>query len=641
MLDFDKNEVFEGFEGEFKKKKRVRRSMGNFPVWGMLLILLAVAGAVYGYFQGAFTPKTAVVSKPITATISTETSALTPDALKSTLDANPVTASDPSSEAIPTALIQPTAKPNLIQWIALLFNPEKNPDDTPKPTVTPRPKPEKLNFFQTILYALNPDWLRGSTATLIPVKSATPQPPASTALPEETVPAEPTTTTLEPVETATLPAPGMDTLAIPVTRQSPAETQFVSETAATMQQPSTKEAAQELTATFPATVIPVVISTQKAAVTPIALSDQTRTVPSVAGTMISGANVLSSPEKTTTITPLVMSTALRKDVTSIELATESPILTSLAATQKEPATSTETEVARVAETATSAVTDPTSTQAPSPTPEPTRSPNFFQRFIDSLFPRRTPVPTVTATATVTPSLTAEPSATQTEEVFSPLKSQLESTLIVSMPTVTFQILTDRASPTIIPDSISESKMVPSMIETGFIPRRDETAAPVVKTTSTLEQIAVQSIHIQTSVAQDAIAGTSTQTSQLPVLTGAMQNQTVAVLVPTQATVVTLEQKQSDLFDEPLFFEEDTPVPGSPATAAPTFASTLSDRMSNNLASLPSNTAVPLKNTDSPVYQPTRLPDTGFADQWNIPMMILVVMVLLALILTVRLLRNKR
>jgi hypothetical protein len=64
-------------------------------------------------------------------------------------------------------------------------------------------------------------------------------------------------------------------------------------------------------------------------------------------------------------------------------------------------------------------------------------------------------------------------------------------------------------------------------------------------------------------------------------------------------------------------------------------------MSNNLASLPSNTAVPLKNTDSPVYQPTRLPDTGFADQWNIPMMILVVMVLLALILTVRLLRNKR
>jgi hypothetical protein len=639
MLDFDKNEVFEGFEGEFKKKKRVRRSMGNFPAWGMLLILLAVAGALYGYFQGAFTPKTAVVSKAVTVTISTETSALTPDALKSTLDANPVTASDPSSEAIQTALIQPTAKPNLIQRIALLFNPEKNSDDTPKLTATPRPKPEKLNFFQTILYALNPDWLRGSTATLIPVKSATPQPPAFTALPEETVPAESTTTTLKLEETATLPAPGMDTLAIPVTRQSPAETQFVSETAATMQQPSTTEAAQELTATFPATVIPVVISTQKAAVTAIALPDQTRTVPAVAGTMISGANVLSSPEKITTITPLVMSTALRKDVTSIEPATELPILTSMTATKKEPATST--EVARVIETATSAATEPTSTQAPSPTPEPTRSPNFFQRFIDSLFPRRTPVPTVTATATITPTPTVAPSATRTEEVFSSLESQLESTLIVSMPTVTFQILTDRASPTTISGSTSEPKMVPSMIETGFVPRRDETAAPVVKTTSTLEQIAVQSIHIQTSVAQDAIAGISTQTSQLPVLTGAMQNQTVAVLVPTQATVVTLEQKQSDLFDEPLFFEEDTPVPGSPATVAPTVASTLSDHMSNNLAPLLSNTAVPLKNTDSPVYQPTRLPDTGFADQWNIPMMILVVMVLLALILTVRLLRNKR
>ncbi|HQP46934.1 MAG TPA: LPXTG cell wall anchor domain-containing protein, partial [Flexilinea sp.] len=45
-------------------------------------------------------------------------------------------------------------------------------------------------------------------------------------------------------------------------------------------------------------------------------------------------------------------------------------------------------------------------------------------------------------------------------------------------------------------------------------------------------------------------------------------------------------------------------------------------------------------TEVAVTQSTALPKTGVADKWNIPMMILVVMVLLALILSVRLLRNK-
>ncbi len=708
MLDFDKNEVFEGFEGEFKKK-RVRRSMGNFPTWGLLLILLAVAGAVYGYFQGAFTPDTSIVSQTITVTakVSTELPVVTPSVVNSTLAVEPVTIAEPASESVlleevpdisldPTAQVLPTPKPNLIRQIVLLFNPEKNPDVTPEPTATPRPQPEKLNFFQTILYTLNPDWLRGATATLIPIKSATPQPPASIALSEGTDPAESTL------------------------------------------QPSATETAGESIATFPATVIPAVISTQKATATAIALPGQTRTVTAaVAGTMISGFNIPGNSEKTATVTPLVLSTALRVATTSIEPAAETPVLTlpvatrtlsvtatavagvietaavpaNTSATVTAPATLTlpvETSIVAVTRTAAGAVpvqsspaastivpvivvnepaatemaaasatlipgatmttvpsatTEPTATQAPSPTPEPTRSPGFFQRFVDSLFPRRTPVPTATATATmtaeptVTPSHTAIPGATLTEEGaasqgFIPTAdsqpeiqrntaaqippTESSSSSFVSAPATAFQVLTGKASATVIPSPTEELKTVSSATGTGFVPRRDETAAPVIKATSTAgfmllstAQIAVQPTNSETSVEQGVIAAVPTQTSQLPALT------------TSQMAEATLEQKQSDLFDEPLFFEEDTPVAGAPATAAPTVTGTHSAGTSDNLYPIPTNNVVPLKNTDAPVYQPTRLPDTGFADQWNIPMMILVVMVLLALILTVRLLRNKR
>lgn len=711
MLDFDKNEVFEGFEGEFKKKKRGRRSMDNFPAWGLLLILLVVAGAVYGYFQGAFTPDTSIISQTITVTakVSTKLPAVTPSVLNSTLAAEPVTIAEPASESVlteevsdiplgPTAPALPAPKPNLIQQIVLLFNPEKNPDVTPKPTATPRLQPEKLNFFQTILYALNPDWLRGATATLIPVKSATPQPPAPTVLSEETDPAA---------------------LAL---------------------QPSLTERTRESIATFPATVIPLVVSTQKATTTAIVLPGQTRTVTAaVAGTVISGFNLPGNSEKTATVTPLVLSTALRVTATSMDPAAESPVFTlpvaartlsatattvsraietaivpaGTSATVAAPATLTlpvETSVVAVTRTAAgtvpvqsstaastivpvivvnepvatemaaasatllpgatmtavpSATIEPTATQAPSPTPEPTRSPGFFQRFVDSLFPRRTPVPTATATATMTaeptgtPSHTAIPGAPLTEggtgsQEFTPTAEiqpeiqrstatqiqPTESSSFVSTPTIAFQVLTGKASATTILSSTEELKMVPSATGTGFVPRRDETASPVVKATSTAgftllstAQIAVQPSNSETSVEQGAIAAVPTQTSQSPAPTN-------FVMIPTisQTAEKTLEQKQSDLFDEPLFFEEDTPVAPAPATAT---TSTFSAGTSENLYPVPTNTVVPLKNTDAPVYQPTRLPDTGFADQWNIPMMILVVMVLLAMILTVRLLRNKR
>lgn len=705
MLDFDKNEVFEGFEGEFKKKKRVRRSMGNFPSWGLLLILLAVAGAVYGYFRGAFTPDTSIASQTITVTakVSTKLPAATPSVVNSTLTAEPATIVEPTSESVlpeevsgirldPTAPVLPTSKPNLIQQIVLLFNPEKDPDVTPKPTATPRPQPEKLNFFQSILHALNPDWLRGATATLIPVKSATPQLPAPTALSEETDPPAPT------------PQPGVT------------------------------ETARESIATFPATVIPAVVSTQKATATAIVLPGLTRTVTAAAaGTVISGFNLPGNSEKTVTVTPLVLSTALRMAATSMEPTPESPVLTlpvaartlpaaaatvamvietaivpadtsatvtapaalTLPATdtgtgtvQSSPAASTivpvivvneptATEMAAASATALpsatmtavpSATTEPTATQAPSPTPEPTRSPGFFQRFIDSLFPRRTPVPTATATATmtaeptVTPSQTALPGATLTEagtasQSFTPTadsqpESQrntatqilpTESSSVVSAPVTAFQVLNGKASATVIPSPTGELEMVPSATGTAFVPRRDETAAPVVKATSTADftllstaQITEQPSNSKTSVVQDVTAAIPTQTSQSLTPTNFGMIPTIAPMAEA-----TLEQKQSDLFDEPLFFEEDTPVAGAPATAAPTVTSTHSAGTRDNLSPVPTNNAVPLKSTDAPVYQPTRLPDTGFADQWNIPMMILVVMVLLALILTVRLLRNKR
>ncbi|HPG19611.1 MAG TPA: hypothetical protein PLG58_03380, partial [Flexilinea sp.] len=56
MLDFDDKELLEGFEEEFKKKKRNKRSGNRFPSWIIIAIIL-VAGVFFFLYKKPDTVK--------------------------------------------------------------------------------------------------------------------------------------------------------------------------------------------------------------------------------------------------------------------------------------------------------------------------------------------------------------------------------------------------------------------------------------------------------------------------------------------------------------------------------------------------------------------------------------------------------
>lgn len=722
MLDFDKNEVFEGFEGEFAKKKRVRRSGGNFPAWGFLIALLALAGVVFGIQRGLFSSKTTAPTESaspssITLTV-TETKTTAAPGIKtqstrsaSTSDILPTVPESTSSvreplleTPLPDERLQPTPKPNFFQQVLIFLGPKQKSsatpsDSMPAPTTTVPPESEKQGFFQSIQHALNLGWFRSATATLIPVKTDTAAP---TGLPSGTTEASgeltaaaPANLALEETVTAVSTA---GTLAVPVTQQilTQTGTPFPPETAppGAFETPA---AAMSETA-FPATFVPILVSTRN--LSPTAQLFTATDVPQYAtavGTLINSVNtsvltetapasglsiplnaaisvtttvepglnnktptsaaasleqtaipVIESPASTVQVpvaasaVPMILKTATEISVF------ESPLLSSVTGATALPfPTAIPSETASVTPSAAIAPTE-TMTVTLAPSEEPTTPPGIFQRFINSLFPKR-------ATPTVTATLTPEPSLIATEivpdAVLTDLPAVLESTPEEPQPaatetdpteTATAHVLSTQLRPgetdgaqtgtTIAEDNLTPSSLMSAAATaTVFVPRREDPLTPTLTVTAGETLSADAATAVTQAVTETASAA---DPQPLPgVITPSLlpfglnsDRPSAAASQPAATEAPQSGSKQPDLPEEPLFFEDTvvTQTPLSSATATPTAMFS----------------TAPAKPTDYPAFQPTRLPDTGFADQWNIPMMILVVMILLALILTVRLLRNK-
>ncbi|HOG60759.1 MAG TPA: hypothetical protein PKX76_05535, partial [Flexilinea sp.] len=211
--------------------------------------------------------------------------------------------------------------------------------------------------------------------------------------------------------------------------------------------------------------------------------------------------------------------------------------------------------------------------------QPAQKPNIFQRFITFIIPGRDePAPTITSVPAVPPTATA---------------------------------------PAIEPSSLP----APSLSPTVFIPQRDnsseETQVPTKQVSSDTEPETSEKIPTTDSSLQH----TNDSTNYLNKTENVPSGEPETPIQPETGTVIPVQndsENRIDLNPRLIMF-------GSTPTAEAT----------EILVVIGKNVG-----TEVAVTQSTALPKTGVADKWNIPMMILVVMVLLALILGVRLLRNK-
>ena len=628
MLDFDDKEFYEGFENEFNKGKRKRRNDGQFPGW-VAIVLIIVAGVLFFFYKNQNQPKTdlagteTVLSSTVTFEVTENDQAQATRPAETLLDTLSPGVNPPDSTAVLPSEIAPdlSSQPEQETKLSEPKLTETLPSEDAKQIMQTTVPAQDLNFFQRIgnLFksedsepsAETPESAQLSTQENNSISSENPFTMTETIRPQvesSVVPSE------EPAETLpTGSTPESSSMVTPVVLS--AETRPVD---ATTNPPGSEKLPEEVGATI---IAPVIVShATKSATLSLPTVPSGESIPAESDSVVTpdatGQAAIEITEEISTPTPLpeiptatptsqpnlfqrfvtfIFPNSEEPTATVLPTSippTETPIALESNPTLEQPAENTGS--AELIPTALPDAIEPTPNQpeeeSPVPTnlvvdspPEPTAQPNVFQRFFTFIFPQNDPTATLAPTATaIIPTGTA------------------------SLPPVS-----------LIVDSTQEESKAVRVTPTVFVPQKDvsftENAEPNISTES--DQTSVDNVIVKKDPA-------------------------------------TSEPTVSDLDDEPLKFEEESPEPNiapTEGTIVPTkvgaldlnprltmFADTPTAVATEIIGMVSQNAA-----TKVPVYHPTELPDTGFADQWNIPMMILVIMILLAMILGVRLLRNKK
>jgi hypothetical protein len=332
------------------------------------------------------------------------------------------------------------------------------------------------------------------------------------------------------------------------------------------------------------------------------------------------------------------------------------IITSIATLNQNLVSTPSVEIAASASIAASAMIEQTPTESVNPfepTPESETEQkeenlNLFQRFVD-FFKKLTNRESSTSTPTTEAINETVPSATLTTGTgfitdtpeTSELRPGTDATEIMPiLPQITAE---NPAGPTSIP--VSGKSIDPTSILSDGISNPGNTTISAAGTPADPTSIPVSGKSID-------------PTSVLPNVISKPINTAVPELI-AQIQAATPVQKNpeptiSDLDDEPLKFEDidysQEPTPTS--QQVPEIKPTSDEIELSRIITLPVKILTPVKSqtisaepgdsesTIVPVYRETELPETGFGDQLNLPMLILAVMVLLVIILSVRLLRSK-
>ncbi|GEM_PF-6153382 len=765
MLDFDNNEVFESFEDEFRKKKRKVRNGGQFPSW-VALVLLLTAGAAFFFYknqtqtlpQPDVTPSvmisetaegtlemaiaadaTAENADPLLETASPEAAGSSGTAesklpgtespvidtiqpiagLSSTAPGSadnvpeePIAVSDvPLVSTAEQSAAEPLNQPHQEDTIPVeptLISTTELPAEPAKASVVETPNvTQNLNFFQRIVYSINPNWVVLPTAApetpsatqAIETLAIDPLASETTALPgtlpaDETQASEPTTAALESESVSPASAEPLSETTAPV--QSEAVTALVPEqsgtkvSVATVVMPQISSSDEQI----PSLTLNPIEAIQT--LEPEAAFEKT-VIASEIGATIIAPQILNQPTKAGQPSLIPSADATLTEV--IPTVTASPTLPpeptqALNFFQRayyfvfpgndprntETPVPTDTAPTAAATEIAAEPVEPAELAEPfTPTPESEKSLNIFQRFVTYIFPKNEPTATVVpAEPTITaqpeavptsdpvqisdPQLPAEPSENQPiDPIEAPLlpeiepsgiaesaQEQLEPTTIptaaptlepTSQPNIFQRFVTfifPRSEPTVTP---MPTVIVPSA--TAIVLPEATQTAPIGVTLPTASEVFQPVIDANEPTLIPSLTAFVPQRDDSPVQAGESPVPTTALDSGAKNPAAS-EPTVSDLDDEPLKFEDETVTPESTANAI-----SLNPRLTQFVnTQTPGETGIdetegPNAGTAVPIYQPTQLPDTGFADQWNIPMMILVVMVLLAMILGVRFLRTKR
>ena len=699
MLDFDDKELLEGFEEEFKKKKRNKRSGNRFPSWIIIAIIL-VAGVFFFLYKKPDTVKVQTNKTPTveltegqqspiqTRQISSST-VLSAEEGKTIETASTAQVKGSSDKLTPTpstsmpseesekltvgtgiavtgsALVQstetvvhntvsdqlkitdtviPIVSAPAIRDSQLTENATGVIKETERSEITAEKteslkitsttgvESEKasynLNFFQKILFFLNPNW--------VSVPSITP------------------------------------TVAVPlkITEENPFLNESTSETLGTSKHPEvrgsespeiTKASDSEtgLTGTpIAETAVPMEVNTREFSQSMTVLPEKERKE-SVTGTNISVSIenfVEGTPELIRTSAQLMPSsisaqpTAKNADTlvpTYIQAGSDRTVATAssvgyLGGTIVVPVISSNdqsaienTIVSPSAPSSTMVLVEPSSevvskstsiavsTPSPVPTVEPTQQPNVFQRFFYFIFPSakntetvQTPTnsPTVTSTATI-----GEVQPAQKPNIFQRFITFIIPGRDEPTPTITSvaTVPPTVTAPAIEPTSLS----IPSLSPTAFIPQRDNSSEEIQVPTKQISSDTEPETSEKIPTAEPSLQQTNDLTNDLNKAENAPSTEPETPIQPETGTAIPIQDNSENRIDL------------NPRLIM--FGSTPTAEATEILVVIGKNVG-----TEVSVTQSTALPKTGVADKWNIPMMILVVMVLLALILGVRLLRNK-
>lgn len=695
MLDFDDKELLEGFEEEFKKKKRNKRSGNRFPSWIIVAIILIAAIFFFlykrpdtGKIPTSGTPaieftqvlqfssptqqmnSSAGLSTEEEKTRETDSSAQvngvsnkatsTPDMGSKKIAAGTVTGS-PNPDLVQNTtpvvhnttsgqlLISETAIPVVSATVLLDSEPIQDATsikqdmeisqittetiESQKINPTAVNESEKatynLNFFQKILFFLNPNWVSIPSLTptvAIPLKITEENPFLNEAVSETLVASEHP----EVLGSESLEITKAGDSEIGLTDTLIAETAIPKEA-------NTQEFTQSMTATpekaikesMKGTNISVAIGnfdagTPESTNTPkplILSTDSSQSTEKIAKTLIStheaadSAQIVITPDSVdhlggTIVVPVISSNDQLETISPIVSPSSlSPTMISIEPSPTLPSEASETSV---------------STPSPVPTVEPTQQPNVFQRFFYFIFPSakntetvQTPTnsPTVTSTAPIDEVQPAQkPNIFQRFITFIIPGRDEPTPAITSLPTIP----PTGTAPAIKPTSISVS---PSLSPTVFIPQRDSSSEETQIPTEQISSDTEPETSEKNPTAEPSLQPTNDATDYLNKAENAPSAEPGIANQPETGTVIPVQDSSENRIEL------------NPRLIM--FGSTPTAEATEILVVVGKNVG-----TEVAITQSTALPKTGVADKWNIPMMILVVMVLLALILGVRLLRNK-
>jgi len=699
MLDFDDKELLEGFEEEFKKKKRNKRSGNRFPSWIIIAIIL-VAGVFFFLYKKPDTVKVQTNKTPTVELTEGQQSLI-------------------QTRQISSSTVLSAEEGKTIETVSTARIKGSSDKLTPTPSISmPSEESEKLTAGTDI--ALTGSALVQSTETVVHNTTSGQLTIADTAIPvvsapaiRDSQPAENATGVIKETERSEITAGNTESLKITsttgvesekatynliffqkilfflnpnwvsvpsvtptvaeplkITEENPFLNESTSETLVTPEHPEVRGSeSPEITEAgnletglsgtpIAETVLPKEVNTQEFSQSMTVLPEKERRE-SVTGTNISVSIenfVEGTPELTRTPAPLMPSsisaqpTAKNADTlvpTHVQADSGRTVATAgsggyLGGTIVVPVISSNDQsaienpiVSPQAPSSTMVLVEPSSevvskstptsvsTPSPVPTVEPTQQPNVFQRFFYFIFPGakntetvQTPtnLPTVTSTATI-----GEVQPAQKPNIFQRFITFIIPGRDEPAPTITS---VPAVPPTVTAPAIEPSSLpAPSLSPTAFIPQRDnsseETQVPTKQVSSDTEPETSEKIPTTDSSLQH----TNDSTNYLNKTENVPSGEPETPIQPETGTVIPVQndsENRIDLNPRLIMF-------GSTPTAEAT----------EILVVIGKNVG-----TEVAVTQSTALPKTGVADKWNIPMMILVVMVLLALILGVRLLRNK-